>query len=201
MHRSSGVGSSGTRGFGPVARCRSPRIRHDGPHRSPGRSKVLTIWDVIPWVARSTWDAMGLRTDESARSGRKSCRTFAHRRSEWTPWFWPIVSESSSEWTVRRAGGVALPYFVDWPAYEREEAALLSESLAGWAEKYPDVQINHELRQGNTSHTLVDLSAQSQLVIVGSHGRGSIASLVLGSTGANLVHHAHRPVMICRDGR
>lgn len=100
-----------------------------------------------------------------------------------------------------KAGGVALPYFVDWPAYEREEAALLSESLAGWAEKYPDVQINRELRQGNASHTLVDLSAQSQLVIVGSHGRGSIASLVLGSTGANLVHHAHCPVMICRDGR
>jgi nucleotide-binding universal stress UspA family protein len=102
---------------------------------------------------------------------------------------------------VSKAGGVALPGFVDWAACEREEAALLSESAAGWAEKYPDVQVEYELRQGNSSHILVEHSMQSQLVIVGSHGRGSIASLVLGSTGATLVHHAHCPVMICRGGR
>lgn len=98
-------------------------------------------------------------------------------------------------------GGVALPGFIDRAALERDEQALLSESLAGWAEKYPDVQINRELRQGNASHTLVELSAESQLVIVGSRGRGSIATILLGSTGANLIHHAHCPVMICQDGR
>lgn len=112
----------------------------------------------------------------------------------------PLVAVHS--WNpASKAGGVTLPGLVDWAALERGEAAVLSESVAGWGEKYPDVQVERESIQGNAAHTLVELSVNSQLVIVGSHGRGAIATLVLGSTGANLIHHAHCPVMICRHGR
>jgi nucleotide-binding universal stress UspA family protein len=95
-------------------------------------------------------------------------------------------------------GGVALPGLVDLTTLENEESALLSESLAGWSQKYPEVAVEHVLRQGSAAHLLVDLSRQSQLVVVGSRGRGSAAQALLGSTSSNLAHHAHCPVMICR---
>lgn len=82
---------------------------------------------------------------------------------------------------------------------EREQQMLLSECLAGWAEKYPDVSVEHVVRQGNPAHLLVDLSKRAGLVVVGSHGRGVVARALFGSTSSNLTRHAHCPVMICRD--
>lgn len=87
----------------------------------------------------------------------------------------------------------------DEAEHGREGEVLLSESLAGWGEKYPDVQVEHVLRRGNPAHVLVELSKRSQLVVVGSHGRGVVARALLGSTSGNLTRHAHCPVMICRD--
>lgn len=97
-----------------------------------------------------------------------------------------------------QTGGVTLPILIDWAAIEKEEEALLAESLAGWAEKYPNVAVEQVLRQRNAAQTLIDLSEQAQLVVVGSRGRGPIKSALLGSTSSNLTHHAHCPVMICR---
>ena len=105
-------------------------------------------------------------------------------------------------WNAGRfGGGVAFPGFVDWADVEHEEAALLAESLAGWAEKYPDVKVERVLHQGAAASSLVDFSASSQLVVVGSRGRGAIARALVGSTSSNLAYHAHCPVMICRDGQ
>lgn len=111
----------------------------------------------------------------------------------------PLVAVHAWD-AVSRTGGVTLPGLIDWPALEREERALLSESLAGWADKYPDVTVQHVVRQGSAARTLVELSANSQLVVVGSHGRRGVARLMLGSTSSNLAHHARCPVLICRTG-
>ncbi|MGK2885846.1 MAG: universal stress protein [Rhodococcus sp. (in: high G+C Gram-positive bacteria)] len=99
---------------------------------------------------------------------------------------------------VSEAGGAMLPGLVDWAGLEQEGRALLTESLAGWKEKYPNVAIETVLRQGNAAHVLVELSRTTQLVVVGSHGRRSVARLVLGSTSSNLAYHAHCPVMVCK---
>ncbi len=97
-----------------------------------------------------------------------------------------------------QAGGVFLPISIDWAAIEEEEEALLSQILAGWTGKYPNVVVERILQQRNAAQTLIDLSKPAQLVVVGSRGRGRIKSALLGSTSSNLLHHAHCPVMICR---
>lgn len=98
-------------------------------------------------------------------------------------------------------GIVAFPEFTDRAGVEREEEAVLAESLAGWTDKYPDVEVERVVHQGNATKTLVERSAGSQLVVVGSRGRGVLARAFLGSTSSNLAHHAQCPVMICRDGQ
>jgi nucleotide-binding universal stress UspA family protein len=40
--------------------------------------------------------------------------------------------------------------------------------------------------------------AGAGIVVLGSHGRGTVGSAVLGSVATAVAHHAHLPVMICR---
>ena len=79
------------------------------------------------------------------------------------------------------------------------ERALLSECLAGWTEKYPDVDVTQIAVEGPAADLLSDYSRDSQLVIVGSHGRSRIASALLGSTSQQLLGQSHAPLMICRS--
>jgi nucleotide-binding universal stress UspA family protein len=66
-------------------------------------------------------------------------------------------------------------------------------------EKYPDVQVDIVVADGDPAHLLVDASQSAQLVVVGSRGHGGFAGLLLGSVGLHLIHHAHSPVLIARS--
>ncbi|GLY70461.1 universal stress protein [Amycolatopsis taiwanensis] len=79
---------------------------------------------------------------------------------------------------------------------QEEQRGLLSESLAGWQEKYPDVRVDRVVTKDRPRHHLLDWSGRAQLVIVGSRGRGGFLGLLLGSVGQALIHHAQCPVMI-----
>lgn len=76
------------------------------------------------------------------------------------------------------------------------ETALLAERLAGWQEKYPDVQIEPHVYLADPARRLLKWSSDAQLVVVGSRGRGGIVGPVLGSTSSSLVQHAYCTVMI-----
>lgn len=91
-----------------------------------------------------------------------------------------------------------LPLVVDLDAIEQEEYALLSEQLAGWQDKYPDVQIQHNVVRRRPTHALLDASKHAQLVVVGSRGRGGFTGLLLGSTSHALVAHGFCPVIVAR---
>ncbi|MCF7548626.1 universal stress protein [Pseudonocardia sp. WMMC193] len=87
---------------------------------------------------------------------------------------------------------------VDWNGVEAEEHALLAERLAGWAEKYPDVEVRRRVVRDRPAAELVDLSRSARLVVVGSRGRGGVRGLLLGSVSHALVHHAQCPVLVAR---
>lgn len=92
----------------------------------------------------------------------------------------------------------AVAVLIDREAMEAEERALLAERLAGWSQKYPDVEVEQVLVRDRPAHTLVEESARAGLVVVGSRGRGGLAGLLLGSVGHALLHHARSPVLIAR---
>jgi nucleotide-binding universal stress UspA family protein len=91
------------------------------------------------------------------------------------------------------------PYVED-PVQRREhEMLFLTEDIAAWRDKYPDVVIEPVVLEGHTAGVLADLSASAQLVVVGMRGHGDFSGLMLGSVGRQLLHHAECPVLIARE--
>jgi nucleotide-binding universal stress UspA family protein len=78
------------------------------------------------------------------------------------------------------------------------ERALVSEELAGWSEKYPDVVVRTAVRKGDAIAELLEHSVDASLVVVGSRGRGGFKGALLGSTSQALITHADAPVIVVR---
>lgn len=94
--------------------------------------------------------------------------------------------------------GSALPGMDTDEPTDQEQARVLSESLAGWQEKYPDVRIERVVVRDRPRHQLLEWSGKAQLVVVGSRGRGGFRGLLLGSTSQALMQYAECPVLIVR---
>jgi nucleotide-binding universal stress UspA family protein len=77
-----------------------------------------------------------------------------------------------------------------------EETQVLAARMAGWDAKYPDVQQRRVVAHDGAAHALLELAEQAQLVVVGTHGRGGVSRLLLGSTSHALMHHAPCPVIV-----
>jgi nucleotide-binding universal stress UspA family protein len=78
------------------------------------------------------------------------------------------------------------------------ERHLLNALLDPWRDKYPDVMVEAVVSRRAAAQILVESSTGARLVVIGSHGRGSVAGTLLGSVGLHLVHHAGCPVLIAR---
>jgi len=85
-----------------------------------------------------------------------------------------------------------------WLDWKSEAERSLAEYLAGWQERYPDVQVRRVVALHHPGRELVDESESAQLVVVGSHGRGSVTGLLLGSVSNAVVHAVHVPVIVAR---
>lgn len=76
---------------------------------------------------------------------------------------------------------------------------VLAERLAGWQERYPDVPVQRVVAWNRAAQELVQRSERAQLVVVGSHGRGGFAGMLLGSVSSSVVNAARVPVIVARQ--
>jgi nucleotide-binding universal stress UspA family protein len=88
---------------------------------------------------------------------------------------------------------------IDWPAMKPAAEEILAERLAGWQERYPDVTVRRVVERDHPIQHLVSQSESAQLVVVGSHGRGGFAGMLLGSVSAAVAHSARMPVIVARQ--
>lgn len=81
------------------------------------------------------------------------------------------------------------------PAVETERLAI-SEMLAGWSEKYPDVELSTWIRRGEPVPVLRGAARSAQLLVLGTRGRGGFAGLLLGGVSSRLLHDSPCPVLV-----
>ncbi|WP_158888123.1 universal stress protein [Amycolatopsis anabasis] len=78
------------------------------------------------------------------------------------------------------------------------EASLLSERLATWRDKHPEVEVIERVIQDRPVRGLLKEAEGAQLIVVGSRGRGGFTGMGLGSTSQALLHHSTCPVAVIR---
>ncbi len=101
-------------------------------------------------------------------------------------WLQPIATGQDS----------LVPLAIDLDALQAENEAILSESLAGVRAQHPDVDLRERTVQGLAAQVLVEASTTAALLVVGSHGRGPVAGLLLGSVSQAVLHQSHCPVAV-----
>lgn len=110
----------------------------------------------------------------------------------------PLIAYHVWNDNAHEPGAQRQPFVLDWNAIRKAEEQVLADRLAGWQERYPDVEIRRVVERERPARGLIRQSARAQLVVVGSRGRGGLTGMLLGSTSHALIHHAACPVVVSR---
>ncbi|CAN5884991.1 universal stress protein TB31.7 [soil metagenome] len=86
----------------------------------------------------------------------------------------------------------------EWMNFQPQAERMLSERLAPWEDRYPAVPVQRVAVQDRPARILLEHADSAQLVVVGSHGRGGFAGMLLGSVGSAVAQSARMPVIVAR---
>ncbi|MGI5238966.1 universal stress protein [Dactylosporangium sp. CA-139066] len=109
-----------------------------------------------------------------------------------------VTAVHAYQWPPTTGPGEMLPLVYDPAQLRDEERLAVAESMSGWGEQYPDVDVRQTVVRGRPAAVLTELSAGAELLVVGSRGRGGFTGLLLGSVSQAAVHHAACPVVVAR---
>ncbi|ODQ93849.1 universal stress protein [Mycolicibacterium holsaticum] len=94
--------------------------------------------------------------------------------------------------------GVAELPGIEWSDVQVQAEEALAERLAGWQERYPDVTVERLVVLDRPARQLLAQAEKAQLTVVGSHGRGGFARMLLGSVSTAVAESARTPVVVAR---
>ncbi|GFM17197.1 MULTISPECIES: universal stress protein [Mycobacteriaceae] len=173
-----GVTGRHRRGLGPVSRgviqhahCPVAVVREEPSHPSPHHRPVLVGVD----GSRASNLAAVIAFDEAAWRGVDLLAMHVCHDSEAPP-----------------AGGKRDPLLVE------AAEAILTKSLSALRTQHPAVRVHHLVRFWNPVRQLLRQGERAQLIVLGSHGRGSVSGALLGSVSAAVAEHARAPVIVAR---
>lgn len=99
------------------------------------------------------------------------------------------------DWTMLDRGAVIRPI----PEEITRRRGIALDEAAALAEEH-GVPVEFEVIAGEPAEEIVEYAENHEvdLIVVGSRGRGTVASALLGSVSQAVLHHARRPVLIVR---
>jgi nucleotide-binding universal stress UspA family protein len=77
-----------------------------------------------------------------------------------------------------------------------EQAVKIAEDAVKGDQR---ITVTSELKCSPPVPTLIDLSEEAEMIVVGSNGRGAVGRVLLGSVSSGVVRHAKCPVAVIRD--
>ncbi|CAN5852479.1 universal stress protein [soil metagenome] len=87
----------------------------------------------------------------------------------------------------------------DDPEDRSDASALLQSVLTPWQSRYPGVEVQPIVTTDRPAAELINRTESAQLVVVGSHGRGGFAGMLLGSVSSAVVRSVDIPVIVARS--
>ena len=107
-----------------------------------------------------------------------------------------VISATAATWLDAPMPGA----FAQWQ--EDRGHAVLNDALKlveDNAEEHGPAQIDRKLFSSGAIPTLVDLSKEAKMIVVGCRGRGPLQQRLLGSVSSELVQRAYCPVAVIHD--
>lgn len=107
----------------------------------------------------------------------------------------PITAIST--WSQPSSYGYTANFAADIdPQTETENT--LRDAIEPVQKENPDVTIETKVIQGDARKVLIDESKGAELLVVGSHGRGELTRMMLGSVSSYCAAHAQCPILVFR---
>jgi Universal stress protein UspA and related nucleotide-binding proteins len=115
---------------------------------------------------------------------------------------WGAVLTAVAAVPVAAGAGVLawLPAAIDHERVLADVAEGLDVVVNRAAKDFPGVDVRRHALDGTGAELLTEFSTATDLVVVGSRGRGGFRGLLLGSTSQAVLHHSACPVMVVRAG-
>lgn len=82
--------------------------------------------------------------------------------------------------------------------FEERAKEILDDVVNSTDTRGLDEPVERIVTNGHPARVLLNVAKGADLLVVGSRGLGGFTGLLLGSVGAQCVHHAHCPVLVVR---
>jgi nucleotide-binding universal stress UspA family protein len=159
------------------------------PVRFAARSHCATVIVPEDWEAREGDVVLGVGDDEAADTATEfAVREAQHpRRALELVHAWQLPTPS---WD---AVGALIASADDLHDAHRDILGRVGDRLR---EAHPALDIRESLAQGPTTPALLDAARDAELIVLGTHRRGPVSGLILGSTAFDLLPQSRVPVCI-----
>jgi len=158
------------------------------PLRLAAHARCPVVVVPVTWQARDGNIVVGMEDDVTAMVGVD----FAAREAERFNRSLDIIHAWTVPATVAVEYGAVLPYEEMRGAHAR----ILAGASRRVRDAHPALHITEVLEQGTAASVLVDASRTASLLVVGTHGRGTVGSLFLGSVSHDVLLNLPCPVAV-----